>query len=224
MRRRGITRLCHFTPSRNLVHIASSGAGLLSTQHLKAEERSVFTPTDLQRLDAQEGAVSCSVEYPNSWYFDRVRDRDTVFKDWVVLLIDPQYLWRDGTLFCPRNAAANFGREVQPGYEAFMKLYSAAVQGAYGKTYKRAPQHLLASPTDDQAEVLVPDAILWTDVFGFVVRDKSQAKRELLRLQMLQVEMNTVQIVISSTLYDKYELSRSIRLGKRPAAIAWIPE
>ena len=33
---REITRLCHFTPLRNLVHIATSDAGLYSTAQLTA--------------------------------------------------------------------------------------------------------------------------------------------------------------------------------------------
>jgi len=102
---RGITRLCHFTPSRNLAHILSGGLGILATKHLKDDERALYNATDLARLDGHEDHICCSIEYPNAWYFDRAKDREPLFRDWVVLLINPRYLWEDGTKFCPRNAA-----------------------------------------------------------------------------------------------------------------------
>ena len=49
--RRGTTRLCHFTPSRNLQHIAANRAGILATGQLTNDERATFNPTDLLRLD-----------------------------------------------------------------------------------------------------------------------------------------------------------------------------
>jgi len=184
----------------------------------------VFTPTDLQRLDQHTAAVSCSIEYPNSWYLDKARERDVIFRDWVVLLINPAYLWQDGALFCPRNAAAQFGRAVQPGLAGFQQLYAPTVVGAYGKTFRRTAVHLACCPTDEQAEVLIPDAIQWKDVFGLVVVDKQQASREHVRLEMLQVALEELQIVVAPALYDKYALSNYIRSGRRPPAVVWTPE
>ena len=105
-RRRGITRLCHFTPSRNLAHIASDSNGLLASRHLQDDEAAIFNPTDKVRLDGYPGHVCCSIQYPNAWYFRKARDNERLFPDWVVLLIDVRYLWQAGTKFCPRNAAA----------------------------------------------------------------------------------------------------------------------
>ena len=65
--RRGITCLCHFTPSLNLIHIVSGTMGVLASKKLKEDERSIFTMTDLMRLDGHEGYISCSIEYPNAW-------------------------------------------------------------------------------------------------------------------------------------------------------------
>jgi hypothetical protein len=73
VRQRGVTRLCHFTPSRNLIHIASGVTGILATKKLEAEERKLYTPTDLLRFDGHAGFISCSLEYPNAWYFDKAR-------------------------------------------------------------------------------------------------------------------------------------------------------
>jgi hypothetical protein len=99
VQRRGIARLCHFTPSRNLGHILSGTVGVLATERLEKDERHIFTPTDLERLDRHKGHISCSIEYPNAWYFDKARARDILFRDWVILFIHPKYLWMDETRF-----------------------------------------------------------------------------------------------------------------------------
>ena len=89
--RRGITRLCHFTPSRSLAHILATGAGVLPTRLLKEEERLLFNPTDLQRLDGHVDHICCSIEYPNAWYLDRARATETLFRDWVILFVGGLY-------------------------------------------------------------------------------------------------------------------------------------
>ena len=64
--KREITRLCHFTPSRNLVHIATGLEGILSTKHLTDDEKAVFNPTDILRIDGFKDHVCCSLEFPNA--------------------------------------------------------------------------------------------------------------------------------------------------------------
>jgi hypothetical protein len=49
--------------------------------------------TDQKRLDRHDNHISCSIEYPNAWYFRRVKDGDLPFTDWVILFIRPHYLW-----------------------------------------------------------------------------------------------------------------------------------
>ena len=51
---RRITRLCHFTPSRNLVHIATDPQGILSSANLRDDEKAVLNATDLQRSEEPE--------------------------------------------------------------------------------------------------------------------------------------------------------------------------
>src|SRR4051812_22708233 len=113
---REVSRICHLTPSRNLVHIGTGDDGLLSTQALQVAERREFHQQDLERLDGYPDYISCSIEYPNAWYL-RSRRRsmlgeDRLFSDWVVLAIEPEYLWRGGALFFPPDAAAPGGRPV----------------------------------------------------------------------------------------------------------------
>lgn len=217
--RRGITRLCHFTPSRNLGQILSGTLGVLSTKNLEEDERHIFAPTDLERLDQHKDHISCSIEYPNAWYFDKARSKEILFRDWVILFIDRKYLWKDGTRFCPRNAAASFGREVRSGHSAFANLFAPQVAGAHGRNYIRTPLTPAYCATDEQAEVLVPDKIALHDILGLAVHSEKQAKNEIVRLLYLQIPERAVRglkIVIAPDLYDKYRLSSLLKRGERP--------
>ena len=218
---RGITRICHFTPSRNLVHIASGSSGVLATKKLRRDERTVFTQTDLLRLDKHDGYISCSIEYPNAWYFDKAQAKDVLFKDWVVLLIDPKYLWTEGTLFCPRNAASNFGAGIGKGAEAFKALFADSVRGAYAKVRSRSATRLPSCPTDEQAEVLIPDEVLLADILGVLVASETQAKNELSRFKHLDIASNRLRLIVAPILFDKNNLSRYIQSGKRPHETVW---
>ena len=213
VKRRGITRLCHFTPSRNLAHILTGGTGILSTRNLQINERSVFTPTDLKRLDQHEGYICCSIQYPNAWYLTKALADEKLFKDWVVLLIEPKYLWQPGTRFCPRNAASDKGRNIVEGLDGFLSLFASEVQGAYGKTFSRLPRRLPACPTDDQAEVLVPDLIELTDILAIAVQTEEQAQNELARLKYVGVPVEKLRFIIAPKFFDKQSLSASIRTG-----------
>lgn len=220
-KQRGITRLCHFTPSRNLAHIASGASGILSTQSLKDDERSVFTATDLSRFDNHEGHICCNIEYPNAWYFDKARSAEVLFKDWVVLLINPKFLWLNGTKFCPRNAAANYGREIKEGADAYRALFKDSVQGTGGNKFNRNSNHLMCCPTDEQAEVLIPDRIPLEDILGIVAYSEDQVKNELSRFGQLGISEGRFKFIIAPTMFQKRALSICIRSGVRPAEKLW---
>ena len=211
--RRGITRLCHFTPSRNLAHIASDSRGLLASRHLQNDETAIFNPTDKARLDGYPGHVCCSIQYPNAWYFRKAREKERLFLDWVVLLIDPTYLWRVDTKFCARNAAAGYGRGVRSGGAAFDALFADSVEGV--RTYRRGPHHPDFLPTDEQAEVLIPDRIGSDGVSAVVVRDDAQAALETSRLRL--ADLPVPRIVIVPEFFDPHALSRGLRRGRIPA-------
>ena len=211
--RRGITRLCHFTPSRNLAHIASDPRGLLASRHLQDDETVIFNPTDKARLDGHPSHVCCSIQYPNAWYFRRARENERLFPDWVVLLIDARYLWQAGTKFCPRNAAAGHGRLVQEGVTAFESLFAGVVEGF--DVYRRGPQHPDFLPTDEQAEVLIPDRISRQDVKGVVVRDDDQAAREASRLKLQDLPIPRMMIV--PEFFEPRVLSLELRSGRTPS-------
>ena len=210
---RGITRLCHFTPSRNLAHVASDPRGLLASRHLEADEKAVFNPTDVERFDGHPDHLCCSIQYPNTWYFRTARGKERLFRDWVVVFIKSHHLWRIGTKFCPRNAAAGYGSSVGEGSAAFRGLFAQSVEG--NRTYTRGQHRPAFLPTDDQAEVLVPDVIRHDDVIGVAVRDQAQAKREIARLEILDGKVPRIFVV--PEFYCPGRLSSLLRAGRVPA-------
>ena len=201
----------------------SGSVGILATRQLQADERALYNPTDLSRYDGHEDHICCSVEYPNAWYFDRAKGNELLFSDWVVLLIDARYLWEDGTRFCPRNAAAGFGRGVGVGAEAYRSMYAGVVPGAYGRTFLRCASHLQCSPTDDQAEVLIPDRVALEHLTGVVVSSESQARNELARFRLSGLDPRGIPLIVAPTFYDKQNLSSCIRRGERPQEVVFDP-
>ncbi len=218
---RNITRLCHFTPSRNLVHIASDPNGILSSARLQADEKAVFNATDIARYDGFPDHVCCSIQYPNAWYFRTARKNENLFVDWVVLLIKPDAMWAAGTKFSERNAAARRGLGVEEGKEAFEAMFKTKVIGAYGKTFTRTPAHPSWLPTDQQAEVLIPDRVAREDILGVAVADEPQAKREISRLRLLKVVIPP--IVIAPDFFQPGWLSSKLLGGSLPPETLFHP-
>ena len=221
---KGIQRLCHFTPSRNLLHIAAGKSGILSTSALEVAERSAFNPTDLERLDGQKSHICCSIEYPNAWYFDRARNQNDLFPDWVILFVDPKYLWQEGTLFCPRNAAAEYGRYIAQGLNAFEAMFAEEVVGTRRNVYRRGKNRSPACPTDQQAEVLVLDRIAISDILGVGVKNEDQAKTERSRLKITGLDPDMFRFFIVPHMFDKYKLDSAITNGQRLPEIPFLPK
>jgi hypothetical protein len=81
--RRGITRLCHFTQSRKLAHILTELDGIWSTARLVEIAPDLLDRMDQSRFDGHTNHICCSIEYPNTWYLNKIRDSDPLFKEWV---------------------------------------------------------------------------------------------------------------------------------------------
>ncbi len=205
------------------MHIAIGDVGILSTASLENDERSIFNPTDLSRLDGQKGHICCSIQYPNAWYFDKARAKDILFRDWVVLLVKPDYLWQEGTLFCPRNAAASYGALLKPGIAGFEGMYANSVTGAGGFTRRRVAAHLPACPTDQQAEVLVADRILMSDIVSVAVSSEEQARTERVRLEINGLNPDMFSFTIAPGFFDKHQLDAGITRGIRVAETPFVP-
>lgn len=109
---RGVTRLCHFTKFQKLCDIICSEQGILATSGITFDTKNV---TDSKRLDGKIDYVCCSVQYPNSWYLMKAEnnDRDPIFKEWVVIFIDPAVLLYRNAKFSPCNDASLDVQSVQ---------------------------------------------------------------------------------------------------------------
>lgn len=219
--RRGISRLCHFTPSRGLGYILSGGVGILPSRMLREEERLFYNPTDLARLDGHTDHICCSIEYPNAWYLDIARGKEKLFLDWVVIFIHPAVLAAKSTLFCPRNAAANSGVGIAGGYAAYSSLFAPSVRGSGNRTYSRTFFRPDAVPTDEQAEVLIEGMIPIKDVLAIGVASQEQAQMELVRLRLLGIDVSNLKFVICPQLFNKYALSSALKNGPKPLEILW---
>jgi hypothetical protein len=219
IRVRGITRLCHFTDSRNLAYMLAGEDAILPTADLLRAQQALFNATDTVRYDGYVGKICCSVEFPNVWYFETARNRPTVFLDWVVLLLAPSHLGSRGTLFCPCNAARSRGAHIRAGELGFEALFaSPSVMGRGRNSW-----HLPCSPTDDQAEVLVDGPIPLSSLVGVGVKDEAQAKREFARLEQLGHNPARFTWIVAPHFFRKHELSVSIRRGVRPQENIWVP-
>ena len=222
-RRLGITRLCHLTPLRNLLQIATGG-GLRSVAELEGE-RAAFDRQDLDRYDNRPGHISCSIEYPNVWYLRRRRRGATplqrLFPTWVCLLIDSKYLWSPGTEFAPRNASTSHGALLAPGFDAFRGLYAEGVDGAHGNRYSRDAKPP-ACPTDDQAEVMIHKQVPLADAKTIVVANQAQAASIASALRLLGVAPDEFDYLLAPDLFT-VRLSDMLREGRAPVETPWTP-
>ena len=217
-----ITRICHLTPLRNLVHIAT-GAGLLSSTALTQAEKKAFTQQDVERWDGHPGHICCSIEYPNAWYYQQKAGNDAIFRTWAVITIDAIHLAQDGTRFCHRNAAAQGGAYIRDGIEGLLGMYESPVEGAGGRTYTRSQTHLQQCPTDNQAEVLVPRFIPVEDVRTIIFPSEEQAASAFVGLEQVGGDPTRFVFTVAPELFQPGVLSNAISGGVRPQERVWSP-
>jgi len=222
---REISRLAHFTPKRNLVHIATSEDGLKSTKMMSEEERAEFNQQDLQRLDRHPDHISCTIEYPNAYYYRNkrkdARGEERLFPDWVCLLLSPKHLWGKATLFCPHNAAGWGGTGVRSGLKCFMSMFADEVEAPQG-TWRRQ-RHPNCCTTDVQAEVLIHRQVPLKDVLGIVVESPGQAGDTYASLLQLGAPVDDLPFFVCPEFFDPPRLAASLRRGRPPVEEAWHP-
>jgi len=219
---RGITRLCHFTSVRNLLHIARDGCGLVASSRLQQDERLAFNPNDLKRLDGHPEHICCSIQYPNLHFFKKVRDADPIFKEWVILGLDPMLLCQDDTLFCPRNAAAGLGKFIVGGEAGFDSMFSSSVSGAGGNIFVRKSHRLASCPTDEQAEVLVPSSVPFSQILCAIVSSEDQAATNIERLRLQGT--SSPSFVVAPDLFEQAKLTYALANGIPPSELDYVPE
>ena len=145
LRDRNIKRLCHFTRSNKLLHIMRSEDGIIANTFLD-DQFEILEKNDQLRLDGKEDYVCCSIQYPNTWYLNKIKDNDPLFKEWVILFIDPILLLENNTLFCHRNAASAEGNNLKSGYNGFIGMFENPVQGQ--RLIRRSRYMPTRCPTD----------------------------------------------------------------------------
>lgn len=215
-----LARLAHFTPARNLPSILEHRS-IRSTKDLDADVRAAYAKTDLARLDGRPDMVCCSLQYPNGFYFERARRdaRARNFPDWVCLLLDRELAAGRGVLFSHRNAAAGCGAHLRSGVAGFLGCYAADVQGK--DLYRRGPRHDPGSPTDIQAEVLVPAPIPLSAVTGIVVPSEAAAAQEKGRLFQVGQDPSVLRWIVSPGMFNKWAVTRAVRSSEYFTETPW---
>lgn len=181
---RGVSRLVHFSPRRNLIGMFQLG-GLWARGRLieyakanrDADMMAYVTWNDSVRLDGRQDCINLSVERINSYLFDVFRSKfEARFGDeepWCVIEINPAVMFRDGVVFTKANAASSCVRlsGTAGGLSGLKALYEDRIE--VSKRYRvqvdvRTPDLPRSCPTSVQAEVLVPREIPLSDVMGLV--------------------------------------------------------
>ena len=207
---RGVTRLCHFTLLKNLTHIISSENGILASDSIRYDTKTV---NDSKRYDGKPNYVCNSVEYPNSWFLNNATDNnsDKIFKDWVVLYIDLRILNIKKAKFCPCNAAKGKGRYIEDNLENISSIFNSNVLN-----YNRTSNMISACPTNGQAEILIKDNIPREYIVGIAVGNEDIAKRVYAMLTMYSI--NNIPIYIAPDVLTT-RWSTMVRNGHRPNEI-----
>lgn len=222
IKERNISRLCHFTKTRNLPFMLGNGEdsenGILANDFII--DKSFLEKTDKQRLDGHEDYICTSVQYPNSYYFTRVKSRmeKDLFNEWAILLIDPSVI--DNTSkFCSVNAATSRGRLIKKGPAAMEELFEFEI-----RTTKRTLRRSLLSPpnmpTDIQAEVLIHKKIDKSHVIGVIFPSRQMAERETLRLDLCGVNLDNYNVSYSEDIFSQ-KLKKNLDVGIRPCEIKY---
>lgn len=216
----GVSRVAHFTPSKNLFHIVQDGQ-IRSSKDLADLAPDYFDPTDLERFDRHPDKTCVSFTYPNGYYLAKARNKKQFarFPDWVCLMINPQVLTRPGVLFSPCNAATANGAHAGSGAAALRSCFDNTSVTGWPRGSKHHPQ----AATDLQAEALVPGPIPLSDVMAIVVPSVEAAGNDYARLDIGGFEPARFNWILSPVMFNRDSLSNSIRNGRTIGESVWIP-
>ena len=96
--------------------------------------------------------------------------------------------------FLPPECGSKLWTGCAQRYEAFEAMFAPYVVGANNKTRERKPGYPAFLPTNEQAEVLIPNRIAREDLFGIYVLNEAQAKRETASLKKWNVQFPRILI------------------------------
>jgi len=204
---RGATRLCHFTKVRSLAHILMSEDGIIATEFIPD---GVKQQNDLDRLDNAKDFVSCSLQYPNCWYWEKAKERDVdvIFKEWVVLTIDLEILKDKQFKYCNCNASKESGIYIRDNLSEIRDIFGEpTIQFKY-----RTKNMLRCCPSDDQAEIMVYKNIPICYMNGIIVGNNENADNIAAILKTIGKK---IPIYVSADVCNT-NWSRMIRKGVKP--------
>lgn len=204
---RGVNRLCHFTKIKSLIHIFSSEDGILASDSIRPDVKSVI---DTERYDGELDYICCSVEYPNSWFLNKAKrdNSDKIFNDWCVIYIDLDILKIRRAKCCPCNASTCHGKFIGEDAE---RLFEDHVE--YKMDFFREKQMLKSCPTDSQAEILIRKNIPCDRIIGIALGTENEAKRVYAIMKTLGVSEKPLYIA-PDVLTTQW--SALVRRGERP--------
>lgn len=212
---RNITRICHFTKSRNFLRIINESKFIYSVKQM---ENGFCDINDTNRFDHCLDHINCSIQYPNIYYLNKVKNKDELFKDWAVLLLKPEILLKENTLVSPVNAATSQGKYITDINHGFSSLFVNEIES------KRHLKRSLFMPsnvtTDLQAEVLIYQSIDIKFISGLLVSTKLQAEREFARLKVLGKDQD-YSIFYSEEIFEPSKLMDMLHNGKIPEEIKY---
>lgn len=181
---RGIEHLIHFTPTINLLSIFEQGK-LLSRALLEQfdiDQTDIFDFiefTDDIRFD-DKSFINLSIQHPNSFLFNRFRQKTANEQHiyWCVLKIDKKYIYEADTLFSVTNAANSYNKRnvgVTGDITKFRMLFANSLQVVTSYNSRTVTRNNLKSkyPTDEQAEVLVKNEIVISDILEVCFKDEN---------------------------------------------------
>ena len=147
-----------------------------------------------------------------------IKDRDILFKEWIILSIKPDIIIKEKTLFSKVNAATERGKYIKLGEEAFNELFDSSVV-TNKRTINRKFTMPNNCPTDIQAEILINEIVPKEYIQAIIVSSEQQAKEEKIRMKICQVE-EIIPIIVSPELFTR-DVYKKVELGEIISEKIW---
>lgn len=212
---RNVTRLCHFTKSINIPHILSDFNAILATDEIPEYYRDT---NDKRRLDGKKEYICCSIEYPNVYYLNEIKDNDKLFNEWVIICIDPAVVLENEVFFSKVNAATERGKYILPGLKGLKSIYDENIITSK-RSRQRSDKLPVACATDIQAEAMILGKIDKKYIKSFIFQNEEQAKKEYIRMDLLGIGKD-IEIKICPDMFKK-ELGGKLNKGYIPKEIEY---
>ncbi len=170
IKRRGITKLVHFTSEDNLASILKMG-GILSRKELDKHPGVEYSITDYNRFDEELNGISISITRPNEYMLNYKIRKGLIENPYIIdirpeLLLDPDMKF----LFCESNAARK-DKHKGSFYKDFLRMFQddEPVRNSKGYITSAERKYLYLDDnltTDIQAEILVECKIPMKYIIG----------------------------------------------------------